>query len=64
MQKKRDLGEVRGAGVFDLTDVFEHGDSVLMVEGWVAGRHLKDQHSASPPGTAQSIHTSLPHLYD
>lgn len=48
--KKGDLGEVRGAGVLDLTDVFEHGDSVLVEEWREAGRHLKDEHSTSPPG--------------
>ena len=51
--EKGDLGKVRGAGVFDLTDVFEHGDPVFVVEWRVAGRHLKDQHSTSPPDTPQ-----------
>ena len=50
--EKGNLGEVRGAAVLDLTDVFEHGDSVLVVEWRIAGCHLKDQHSTSPPDTS------------
>ena len=48
------LGEVGGAGVLDLADVSEHGDPVLVVEGGVSRRHLKDQHTSSPPATPRA----------
>lgn len=55
-ERERDLGEMRGAGVLDLTDVPEHGDSVFMVERGVACRHLKDEHPTSPPVTPPQHH--------
>ena len=37
------------AGVLDLADVAEHGNPILVVEGWVACCHLKDQYTSCPP---------------
>lgn len=39
-----------------MTDIFEHGYSVLIIERWCSSDHLKDQHTSGPPDeSAQSF---------
>lgn len=40
---------MRWHAVLHLADVLEHGHAILIVEGWISGNHLIDQHPQCPP---------------